>query len=94
MIVCFDTKKEALAQLSSAVHIDNTSRAQIVSGQSNPLFAELLGSFGQRTGIYAVLNTSFNVRGQPIVNTPEEAIEVFLSTGMDYLAIGDFLAEK
>jgi carbamoyltransferase len=94
MIVCFDTKKEALPQLSSAVHIDNTSRAQIVSGQSNPLFAELISSFGKLTGIYAVLNTSFNVRGQPIVNTPEEAIEVFLSTGMDYLAIGDYLAEK
>jgi carbamoyltransferase len=67
---------------------------QTVSRRHNPRYHELIEQFGQRTGVYCVLNTSFNIRGQPIVNTPDEAIECFLKTGMDALFLGDYFLCK
>ncbi|MBA3625698.1 MAG: carbamoyltransferase, partial [Methylibium sp.] len=61
---------------------------------TNPRFHALLKAFGRRTGVPVLVNTSFNVRGEPIVCTPRDAIEAFFSTPLDALVIGSFLVEK
>jgi carbamoyltransferase len=65
--------------------VNGTARLQTVSANDNPDFHGLLQEVGRTTGREMVLNTSFNVKGQPIVNTPEEAIETFLGTGIEFL---------
>jgi carbamoyltransferase len=75
------------AQLPAITHVNGTARLQTVSHADNPDFHELLLAVGRVTGSQMVLNTSFNVKGQPIVNTPDEAIETFLGTGIDCLFV-------
>jgi len=94
MILAFDVKPSRQDELTSAIHVDGTGRPQTVSKLTNPRYWELIKRFQDETGIPAVLNTSFNVRGQPIVNTPHQAIDTFLNCGMDVLAIGDYIAYK
>ena len=65
-----------------------------MSAESDAAFHQLLKHVGKRTGREMVLNTSFNVKGQPIVNTPEEAIETFLGTGIDVLFLSDFRVRR
>jgi carbamoyltransferase len=76
------------------VHTDRTARVQTVNRDTNPRFHALLKAFGRLTGVPVLVNTSFNVRGEPIVCTPKAAIEAFFSTPLDALAIGSFLVEK
>lgn len=94
MILAVPTSPEKRNEIASAVHVDGTARFQTVSRKTNPRFWELIKRFEDITGIPAVLNTSFNVSRQPIVNTPEEAIRTFLECGMDCLAVGDYLLER
>lgn len=94
MIICHKVKKEAYPKIKGACHIDGTSRVQVLERKINPLFYDLIKRFGEITGIYALLNTSFNVRGKPIVCKAGEAIEVFVNSGMDALAIGSYLLKK
>lgn len=94
MILNFNVKEEKKQALRAAMHIDGTVRPQFVRREINPLFYDLIKAFGQRTGIYAVLNTSFNIKGEPIVHKPAEAIECFLKSGMEVLIIGNFIMEK
>ncbi len=86
-----DNKKEKIA---STVHSDGTSRVQTVGKENNLHFWKLLNAFYDKTKIPVILNTSFNVKGQPIVNKPKEAIETFLSTNIDCLIIGSFIVDK
>ena len=67
---------------------------ETVDAATNPRFHALLSEFGRRTGVPVLVNTSFNVRGEPIVCTPKDAIDAFWSTPLDALAIGSFLVEK
>ncbi|MBI3798953.1 MAG: carbamoyl transferase, partial [Deltaproteobacteria bacterium] len=76
------------------VHVDGTARAQTVTQAANPLYYALIREFGKATGVYGVLNTSFNLKGQPIVNTPREAVAMFGQTDLDYLLIGDFVVQR
>jgi carbamoyltransferase len=94
MILAFDTDPTTKSELVSAVHVDGTCRPQTVSRATNPRYWELLKRFEERSGIPAVLNTSFNVNRQPIVNTPREAVDTFLNCGMDVLVIGDYIVWK
>jgi carbamoyltransferase len=94
MILAFDTRSETREEIISAIHVDGTCRPQTVSRSTNPRYWELINAFRSITGVPAVLNTSFNVAGQPIVNSPFEAIDTFLNCGMDMLAIGDYLVWK
>jgi len=94
MILAFDTNPSTRAELVSAIHVDGTCRPQTVSRATNPRYWELINQFEQLTGIPAVLNTSFNVDSQPIVNTPHQAIDTFINCGLDVLAIGDYLVWK
>jgi len=80
--------------LPAVTHVDYSARIQTVSREANPFFHGLLSRFKARTGCPALVNTSFNVRGEPIVRAPQEALECFLATGMDALAMENFLVKK
>lgn len=82
------------AVIPAVTHTDGTARVQTVTPEANPRFYELIREFGELTGVPVLLNTSFNVRGEPIVCTPQDAINCFLHTGLHYLVLGDFLLEK
>src|SRR5438094_5566902 len=75
-------------------HVDGSARVQTVSPSDNREFHALLEAVGKTTGREMVLNTSFNVKGQPIVNTPREAIETFLNTGIEFLFLEDTLVAR
>jgi carbamoyltransferase len=81
-------------KIPSGLHTDRTARVQTVSAATNPRFHALLTEFNRITGVPVLVNTSFNVRGEPIVCTPRAAIEAFFSTPLEALAIGSFLVEK
>jgi carbamoyltransferase len=74
--------------------VDGTVRAQVLNGESNPRFQALLRRFRDLTGVGAVLNTSFNARGEPIVCTPRDALQTFFSVGLDALVMEDYLVWK
>ncbi len=81
-------------QLPAITHIDGTARVQTVSRETNPRFYGVLKAFEAETGLPVLLNTSFNVKGQPIVCTPTEAIDTFLAAHLDALVLGDFLVTR
>jgi carbamoyltransferase len=78
----------------AVVHVDGTTRVQLVQRKVLPLYHDMIRSFGELTGVPVVLNTSFNVKGEPIVCTVNDAIRTFYATGMDALAAGRFLIRK
>lgn len=94
MLLVENVRPGRRGELGAVTHVDGTARVQDVTREANPLFYELIGEFGRITGTPVVLNTSFNVRGEPIVNTPEEAIAGFLSMDMDALFLEGHLVEK
>lgn len=95
MMHAFDTKKEKYEEIIAAIHPrDKTARAQLVSKKLNPSYWELIKFFKKRTGSSTILNTSFNLHGYPLVNTPEDALYVFLNSGLEYMALGNFLITK
>jgi carbamoyltransferase len=79
------------ARIPAVAHVDGSSRIQTVGCHANPRYRKLLDAFFERTGIPMLVNTSFNVMGEPIVCTPEDAVACFESTGLDVLVLGDFL---
>jgi len=81
-------------KIPAIVHVDGTARVQTVRREHNERLYHLLEAFDAVTGVPVLLNTSFNVKGEPIVETPEDAINCFLSTGMDYLVLHDMLIAK
>lgn len=94
MILAFPVQEQYRTVIPSCVHVDGTARPQVVQKKDNPLFWELLDELKKRSGYGVVLNTSFNVQGEPIICTPEDAVRCFFSTGMDVLAISNFILEK
>jgi carbamoyltransferase len=82
------------SDIPSVTHIDYSARIQTVHQETNPGYWELISQFKKLTGYGVIVNTSFNVRGEPIVCTPEDAYKCFMRTEMDYLVIGDFLFDK
>ena len=94
MVMSFAVKNEWKDKIPAVVHVDETIRPQEVFHSTNPAYARMIQYFYEKTGVPVVLNTSLNVRGEPIVNTPEEAITFFNKTDVDYLAIGSYLAKK
>lgn len=94
MVMSFSLKPEWREKIPAVVHIDNTVRPQEVLESTNPVYYKMIKYFYEKTGVPVVLNTSLNVKGEPIVNTPEEAIAFFKKTDVDYLAIGPYLVEK
>ena len=81
-------------KIPAVTHVDGTARLQTVSENQNPRYYRLLRAFGEETGVPVLLNTSFNVRGEPIVDTPREAFACFMRTGLDVLVLGNCLLLK
>jgi carbamoyltransferase len=94
MILTAQVRKEKQSVIPAVTHVDGSARPQTVEREASPVYWRLIDEFGKRTGVPVVLNTSFNLRGEAIVNTPTDAIRTFFSSGMDALVIGDFLVEK
>jgi carbamoyltransferase len=94
MLYVMPVKAEHRATLPAITHVDGTARVQTVFKEHNPLYYGLIERFGQATGVPVVLNTSFNLRGEPIVTTPANAFSTFSRSEMDCLVLGDFLIDK
>ncbi len=94
MILVYDVLPEKKNIIPATTHVDGTGRVQSVSKKHNPKYYRLIQEFEKLTGVPVLLNTSFNIRGKPICHTPEDAIECFLTTGMDALFIQDFMLVK
>jgi predicted NodU family carbamoyl transferase len=94
MVKVFDIKEEYKKDLLCIVHKNNTCRVQTVTNDWSPKFYDLLKEFKSKTGYSVLLNTSFNRRGMPIVETPNQAIDFFLNCSLDYLIIDNFLIGK
>jgi predicted NodU family carbamoyl transferase len=94
MLITVPARPERRAGFEAAIHRDDTSRIQTVTRDGNPRFHALLERFHAATGVPVLLNTSFNVNGEPIVCTPDDAIECLLSTELDALVLGDRIIER
>ncbi len=94
MILTAQVKPEKRSVIPSVTHVDGSARPQTVERDVNPLYWRLIREFGNRTGVPVLMNTSFNLRGEPIVSTPTDAVRTFFSSGMDALVIGSFVVEK
>ena len=94
MVSGFDKLKVQSSTIPAVTHVDMSARVQTVTRQDNQRFYDLIAKFGELTGDPVLINTSFNVRGEPIVCTPEDAFNCFMRTGMDYLVIGNFILDK
>jgi carbamoyltransferase len=94
MIMTADVRQQHRAALPAITHVNGSARVQTVSAKDNSEFHTLLEEVGKLTGREMVLNTSFNVKGQPIVNTPREAIDTFLGTGIEYLFLENTLVRR
>lgn len=87
-------KPEKQEVLPAITHVDGTARLQTVREETNPRYHRLIAEFGKLSGVPVVLNTSFNIMGEPIVESPTQAIRCFYSTGLDVLVLGDFIVRK
>ncbi len=80
--------------IPAVTHVDYSARLQTVNRRDNPQYYDMIDAFRKKTGCGVIINTSFNVRGEPIVCTPHDAYMCFMRTEMDYLVLGDFLVDK
>ncbi len=94
MLIAQAVKPEWRSKLAGITHVDGTARIQTVRRETNERLYRLLEEFDKLTGVPVLINTSFNVKGEPIVETPDDAVSCFLATGIDYLAIHDWLVKK
>ncbi len=90
----FDKLHQMRSEIQAVTHVDNSARVQTVNHIVNPLYWSVLDEFESLTDCPVLVNTSFNVRGEPIVESPADAVKCFLRTDMDYLSIGAFLIDK
>ena len=94
MLLVLPVRGDKREVIPAVTHVDGTGRLQSVTREGNPLFHSLIESFRRITEVPVVLNTSYNLRGEPIVNLPEEAVEDYLKTGMEALLLGRYLLTK
>ena len=94
MLLVVDVKPSKYDVIPAVTHVDGTGRLQMVVRDGNARYYDLIERFGQATGVPVILNTSFNLRGEPIVNTPQEAYSTFQRSGMDALVMGDCFIRK
>jgi len=94
MLKVFPALQPAKDKMPAVVHVDGSARLQTVNRDQNPLFHDLLRAIQKRKGVPCVLNTSFNIKGEPIVCSPMDAVKCWASTGIDALVIGPFVLEK
>lgn len=91
--VCY-VREDKRDVVPAITHVDGTARLQTVNPHTNPLYHRMINEFGKLSGVPVILNTSFNIMGEPIVESPLHAIRCFFSTGLDILIIGDYIVRK
>ena len=94
MLMVYPIKKQYHKKIPSVTHVDGSGRLQTIRKKQNPRYYDLIKAFGKRTGIPILINTSFNIRGEPIVCTPYDAYRCMMGTGIDYLVIDRFLVKR
>lgn len=94
MILSFVAKEQLKKDAPAIVHVDGTARVQLVDKDVLPKYHRLISAFEKRTGVPVLLNTSYNVKGEPIVCTAQDALRTFWATGLEILALGDYLIRK
>jgi carbamoyltransferase len=85
---------EKRSVIAAVTHADNTARVQTVTQEANPRYWNLINEFGKLTGVPVVMNTSFNLKGEPIVCAPKDAVRTFYSSGLDFLVMGNYIVAK
>jgi carbamoyltransferase len=90
----FDKLKVKRSQIPAVTHVDYSARIQSVKKEENPLYYDMINTFYRKTGCPVIINTSFNVRGEPLVCSPQDAFKCFMRTEMDFLVMGSFLLDK
>jgi len=94
MLFVYDVQPDKADRIPAVRHVDGTARIQTINHSQNPAYYDLLNAFYQRTGVPVLVNTSFNTRGEPIVCSPRDAVESFMTSPLDALVIGPFIVEK
>ncbi len=94
MLMVYPIKKKWHKQIPSVTHVDGSGRLQTIRRNQNPLYYDLIKKFGKLSKIPILVNTSFNIRGEPIVCTPYDAYKCMMGTGIDYLVMGNFLIKR
>lgn len=94
MTFTLDAVPQRAQDIAAVVHVDGTARVQTVRSSNNELYYDLIRKYKERTGVPVILNTSFNLKGQPIIETPRDALMTFFGCGLDALIIGNFLLRK
>lgn len=94
MLKVCNVLKDKQAIIPSITHVDGSARLQTVNKKTNPKYHSLIYKLGEKTGVPVVLNTSFNIQGEPVVESPKDALRCFYSTGLDALVIGNYVLEK
>ena len=94
MTFSFTVNNKWRERIREVVHVDGSARPQVVDEKTNPKFYSLLKSFHKKTGLPALINTSLNRRGEPVICSPQDAISMFYGSGLTYMALGDYLVKK
>ena len=94
MLIAKPVRQEWRDRIPAIVHVDGTARVQTVREETNPMLYRLLKEFDALTGVPVLINTSFNIKGEPIVETPRDALACFLTTGIDNLILHDTVVSK
>ena len=94
MLSVVPVRKEYRKKLGAVTHVNGSARPQIVKRTINAFYYDVIKAFGKKTGIEVLLNTSFNLKGEPIVNTCEDAYKTFKESGIDALVLENYLIEK
>ena len=94
MLSVCKTKKDKIKDIRAVSHADGSARVQTARKDWNPLWYRTIELFGEATGVPVILNTSFNLRGEPMVNSPEDALNTFGKSGLESLYIGNYVVRK
>ncbi|HYA29386.1 MAG TPA: carbamoyltransferase C-terminal domain-containing protein, partial [Acidobacteriota bacterium] len=94
MLYVVDVNESAKSKLPAITHVDGSARLQTVRRDTAPLYYRLIEKFGEATGVPVILNTSFNLRGEPIVTSPADALKTFYNSGLDFLVLGNHIVAK
>ncbi len=94
MLGVFPVKRDMRKVIPAVTHVDGSGRLQIISRKQNARYWDIVKKFGDKTGVYVLLNTSFNLKGEPIVNSPENAMSTFSKSGLDILALERYIIRK
>lgn len=94
MLFVFEVKPDKAGRIPAVRHVDGTARVQTINRAQHPIYYDLVRAFKRRTGVPVLVNTSFNIRGEPIVCTPRDAVSAFFASPLDALVIGSFVLEK